>query len=124
MMPKAVLTLLSLAVSFPLQGSTKKEPTLAEILSAKPLNGLLADTNAAHAKGRRGPNVPLDPALADQINVAPPGGGNFALLRKGKLTWSAAFDREKLRGTREVANGLALEAVRSLKQGVEKGTLD
>src|SRR5262249_35304356 len=62
------------------------------------------------------------------VNVAPPGGGNFGLLRnEGQLTWPNPFDREMLRGNRQTVDGLLIMAVRSLrkgpKQAVDPGVL-
>ena len=69
-----------------------KQPPFGEILSGKAINGVLRDIATAHAKNHRGPKVPLDAAVLLQVNVALPGGGNFALLRKGgKLTWPLAL---------------------------------
>jgi hypothetical protein len=99
-----------------------RDPPPGELFSGKALTDLVRDIAAAHAKGHRGPKITLDAALLQQINVAPPGGGNFALLRKGaKLTWPLAFDGEPFKGDREKVDALTAQALQSLKQEPIKG---
>ena len=73
-------------------------PPASEIYSGKALNGLLQQIFARDGRGAR---VPLDGALLPRLNLAPPGSGNFGLLKNGgKLTWPGALADDKFKAER------------------------
>jgi hypothetical protein len=101
--------------------ASPREPPLAEVYSGKALNALLREVSAAHSKGVCGPKVPLDAGLLRRVNLAPPGGGNFALLKGGgKLRWTVALREERFRGDREQVTKLVGKALRDLKRDPTK----
>src|SRR5690242_1768763 len=94
----ALLAAAFLLRSAPLNGG----PPPVHVSSGKALNTLLQDISAAHVKGRRGPVIKLEAAVLKQINVAPPRGGNFALLRGGgKLHWPKALASDPFKAERK-----------------------
>src|SRR5437868_9517269 len=82
LMAPVIVLLRPALLAAPPDGSPRKPP-LAEIFSGKALNALLQEVLAAHAQGRRGPNVALDATLLRQVNLARLGGENFGLLKGG-----------------------------------------
>src|SRR5579884_4106609 len=79
----------------------RQELAPAEVLSGEALNELLREVIARQAKGEKGPNVPLDAARVQRLNLTGGQGRDPSLLRDGgRLTWppalqAAAYDRPR-----------------------------
>ena len=85
-----------------------------EIWSATALNALMDEADRLQTRDASGPDVPLDAAQLQNINVGPKGddGGNAGLLKdNGKLRWPIAFRTEPLSQDRDVPRDI--EAINS-----------
>lgn len=96
----------------------RKLASITDILSAKSLNDLLGPVKIAHAKGLRGPALPLDPETMKNINLTPNKGINMGLVKTGKLTWPLVFEeKEAFREVREKINENLKDAIERARTG-------
>jgi hypothetical protein len=105
--------------------AARRNPTITEILSAGPLNELLADLRQQGAKAEKldlGPlPIPLDEAGQKHINVTH-GAGNIALIKnEGNFKWPAALSGSEFKKARAEVEALIAE---SIKQAKSKGVVD
>jgi hypothetical protein len=85
----------------------RKQAPVSEVLSGKSLNDLLAHVRNLHAKGVRGPGLPLDEELLKRINVTTDFGGNIGLLKNGKINWPTTLLKDPFTKAREKVNDAA-----------------
>jgi hypothetical protein len=96
----------------------RRDPSLSEIASGRPLNVLLANASAQLARGRRGPDVPLNDEVLARINVSAKPEGDIGLLRDdGRLKWPASLQGAAFAEVRTQMNVLMAEAVRQARSG-------
>src|SRR5439155_6624590 len=73
----------------------RRDPPLAEILTASTLNSLLSHLKESHAKGQHGPPLPLDEDTLKKINGSSGHGGNIGvlkpLLNRCQLSWQPSL---------------------------------
>jgi hypothetical protein len=86
-----------------------------EIWSGGALNELLDELGPVLARDDAGAGVALDPALLEQINVAPPRGGNIGLLKNGHVDWPQVLRGTKYQADRAELDKLVREAVEQAK---------
>jgi hypothetical protein len=97
----------------------RNDPPATEIYAATPLNLLLDDLQRLEDLNIPGPRVPLDPAVLEQINVAPPGvTGNVGLIKnKGQLEWPLALRGPFFQTNRDTLNRLTPQLVKQVAGG-------
>jgi hypothetical protein len=105
----------------------RHDPPLTEVLSARALNDLFRHLSKQQGKGERGPNVPLDQDLLENINVTGQDSrANVGLLKnKGDLQWPLPLTRLEFKDSREHMDRLIKDAVNLAEFGnpVEPGKL-
>jgi hypothetical protein len=106
--------------------------TTAEVCSGAALNTLLAGAQRLHARGARGPDVPVTSEVLQAVSVTQGNsGGGGAVLRGGRPRWPAAlagdsYERERVRveaaltaAVRQAKGGrVRLEALREVDDGL------
>jgi len=104
-----------------LQGAldrARRDPSLTEIASGRPLNVLLANASAQMAKGRRGPDVALSDEGLARVNVTARPEGDIGLLRdEGQLRWPASLQSSAFTQARAHINEAMAQAVRQARSG-------
>jgi hypothetical protein len=105
----------------------RHDPPMTEVLSARALNDLFRHLSRLQGKGERGPNVPLDPDLLENINVTGQDSrANVGLLKnKGDLQWPLPLTGLEFKDSREHVDRLIKDAVNLAEFGnpVEPGKL-
>lgn len=101
------------------------DPPLTEVWSGDALNKLLKSLQQVQVTGVRGPTVPLDPTLLQQVNVSPGStintGANIGVLRTGQpLSWPLALSDARYDRDRNAVDTLIKQAVESVTTGLLK----
>jgi hypothetical protein len=101
-----------------LEGSRYGTPG-PQIWSGSAPNILLADIQQIQSQsGLRGPTIPLDPGVLQNINVMRPGDvAGVGTLRNGKLQWPFALTDDRFTAERQRINDLAPVVVRYAADG-------
>ncbi|HEV3262015.1 MAG TPA: hypothetical protein VG013_34510 [Gemmataceae bacterium] len=86
-------------------------PPHDEIWSGKSLNDLLADLQRLNALGVRGPDTPLSSDVLKEINVTSGRGGNFGILKGGRLPWPLALQGHQFEEDRELLDSLVRQVL-------------
>jgi hypothetical protein len=69
----------------------RKQAPAGDVLTGKTLNDLLAHLKSVHARGARGPAVPINEETLKQINVSPSYGRNVGLIKNARVNWPSAL---------------------------------
>jgi hypothetical protein len=97
-------------------------PPVAEILSGKALNDLLLDCQLLQGRGAVGPEVRLDGAALQRVNVVSgAAAGSAGLLRTSRLDWPALLGQDQFEEDRARVEGLVAEAAAQAAVGRVQG---
>jgi hypothetical protein len=89
----------------------RTQASVGDVLSGKSLNVLLTQLKQLHAKGQRGPSMPIDAETLAQINVSPKYGRNMGIIKSGKIHWPIGLNDERFTKFRETIDLKLAEAI-------------